>query len=495
MAINSVGYASTILGQAVRNLNNQLTTLQSQLTTGKKSTTYAGMGANEGFAIAARAQLANISAFTDTMTKVNTNINVTSTALQSISNIGTQIQNAAGSSSQSLNSAGQTVAQQNAEAQFSAMLGVLNTQSGDRYVFSGSALDTPSVAPADDIMNGTVTQDGLKQVIADRNAADLGTNGQGRIVVSQPTATSVSVAEDAAPSAFGLKLNTINSSLTGATVTGPTGTPPAVSIQLGATNPSDGDKIGFSFKLPDGTSETVQLTASSATPTPAGSFAIGATPAATAANLNAALTSSVGTLAKTSLVAASAVAASDNFFDSPPLRVGTTPLGSATTLVDGSANTVSWYTGESGSGSARGSSTALIDQSATVKYGARANEQAIRWQLQNIAVLAAVTTTPGANAAAQVSALSSRVAQNLTTQSGQQTVQDMQSDFATAQTTMKNATARQTQTQSMLQDVVDQAESVSPDEVASQLLALQTNLQASYQTTAMLAQLTLTKYL
>src|SRR6195952_3091952 len=117
MAINSIGYGSTVLGQSVRNLNDQLTTLSSQLTTGKKATTYAGMGVNEGFAIAARAQLSNISAFTDTMTKVNTNINVTSTALQSISDIGTQIQNAAGSSSQSLNSAGQTVAQQNADAQ------------------------------------------------------------------------------------------------------------------------------------------------------------------------------------------------------------------------------------------------------------------------------------------------------------------------------------------------------------------------------------------
>jgi hypothetical protein len=47
----------------------------------------------------------------------------------------------------------------------------------------------------------------------------------------------------------------------------------------------------------------------------------------------------------------------------------------------------------------------------------------------------------------------------------------------------------------MLQAIVDQAESVSPDQVASQILALQTSLQASYQTTAMLSQLTLTKFL
>jgi hypothetical protein len=61
--------------------------------------------------------------------------------------------------------------------------------------------------------------------------------------------------------------------------------------------------------------------------------------------------------------------------------------------------------------------------------------------------------------------------------------------------TMKNASARQSQTKGMLQGIVDQAENVSPDQVASQILALQTSLQASYQTTAMLAQLTLTKFL
>ena len=66
---------------------------------------------------------------------------------------------------------------------------------------------------------------------------------------------------------------------------------------------------------------------------------------------------------------------------------------------------------------------------------------------------------------------------------------------ATAQATMKDAAARQTQSQSMLQNIIDQAETVSTDQVASEILALQTSLQASYQTTSMLSQLTLTKYL
>src|ERR1700692_350667 len=212
MAINSVSYGPTYLSQSLLNLNNQLATLQSQLTTGKKSTSYAGMGVNEGFAIAARSQLANISAFSDTMSNINTNIGVANTALQSMVDIGKTVQNSANSSSQTLNSAGQTIAQQTATSQLSSMLGILNTQAGDRYLFSGAAINTPPVASMDNILNGTTTQAGLKQVISERQQAD-GTTGLGRLVVASPTATSVQVVEDAAGSPFGLKFNAVSSSL------------------------------------------------------------------------------------------------------------------------------------------------------------------------------------------------------------------------------------------------------------------------------------------
>ena len=60
---------------------------------------------------------------------------------------------------------------------------------------------------------------------------------------------------------------------------------------------------------------------------------------------------------------------------------------------------------------------------------------------------------------------------------------------------MQDASARQAQSQTMLQNLVDSTETVSTQQVASEILALQTALQASYQTTSMMSQLTLTKYL
>jgi flagellar hook-associated protein 3 FlgL len=180
----------------------------------------------------------------------------------------------------------------------------------------------------------------------------------------------------------------------------------------------------------------------------------------------------------------------------PPLRVLGSPLSSATSLVNGSANTVKWYTGNSGPGSPRSTATVRVDSAQSVEFGAQANEQAIRQVIQSIATYAAVTVSPtGTNSPAAVNALSERIATNLKPTLGQQSIQDIQTDFATAQTTMKDAQARQTQSQAALQSLVDQTEGINQSQVASEILALQNSLSASYQTTAMLSQLSLTKFL
>jgi len=164
--------------------------------------------------------------------------------------------------------------------------------------------------------------------------------------------------------------------------------------------------------------------------------------------------------------------------------------------VNGSANTVKWYTGNDGPGSPRSTAMARVDDSVTVQYGAQANEDAIRQQLQAIAVFGTFSTSPTSQyAGGQVSALSLRVTQSLTKQPGQQHIEDIQTDLAMAQNTMKDAGTRQTQAKAQLQSIIDQAESASPDQVASELLSLQNALQASYQVTSKLAQLSLVKFL
>src|SRR5690348_15533935 len=244
MSFNGIiGPGGSLFGQAVLNINTQLTNLSTQLATGKISTTYAGFGVNEGFAVAARSQLSDISAFTTTITNVNTVIDSANTALQSFTKIAGEVQTGAAAGAQDITSTGQTISQENGLSQLTGLVGILNTQVGDRFIFSGSAIHTPAVTSADTILNGTSTQAGLKQVIAERAQAD-GTTGLGRLVITAPNVaapTTVSVAEDVAGSPFGLKLNSVSSTLTGATVSGPSGSPAGISIKLGATNPNPGD--------------------------------------------------------------------------------------------------------------------------------------------------------------------------------------------------------------------------------------------------------------
>ena len=84
-----------------------------------------------------------------------------------------------------------------------------------------------------------------------------------------------------------------------------------------------------------------------------------------------------------------------------------------------------------------------IDQSITVQYGARANEQVLRYQLQNIAVYSAVTANAAnPNSKAQVNALQQRISANLAPQTGQQSIQDIQAEFAGAQNAIKASTDR-----------------------------------------------------
>jgi flagellin-like hook-associated protein FlgL len=307
----------------------------------------------------------------------------------------------------------------------------------------------------------------------------------------------VAVSEAAAASSpFGLKLAGVNSSLTGATVTGPAGSPATISVALGAANPNNGDTITYTFSLPDGTSQTLQLQATTSAPPGPNQFTIGATPAATAANLQAALTAGVSKIGSTSLSAASAMAASNDFFGDPPRRVSGSPF-IATALVDGtSANTVFWYTGEDGSGSARSTATARIDPTTIVSYGTRANEQGIRWIVQNIAALAAASyASSDPNASASYAALNSRVYSALGVPAGVQNITDIESSLASAQTAMKTTQSQHQQTSNMLTTMQQSIEGVDINQVGAQILSLQTSLSASLSTTARMASLNLLNYL
>jgi flagellin-like hook-associated protein FlgL len=243
------------------------------------------------------------------------------------------------------------------------------------------------------------------------------------------------------------------------------------------------------------------LTATTASPPGANQFTIGADPTATTANLQTALTTSIGKLAATALTAASANQASSEFFaadaNNPPMRVDGPPFDTATGMIAGSsADTVIWYTGDADSGSARATASARVDPSLSVNYGVRANEDGLRSIVQNVATLAAITISPSDPNASDLSlALNQRLTANLNGSPGDQKISNIQTDLASAQVTISAAKTRHQQQNAALADYLQQIEGVSNEEVGAQILTLQTRLQASMQVTSMLYEISLINYM
>ncbi len=501
MSIGGIGVRSLLMVQSLVDMRTQLGDLQRQMATGKKSDTYAGLGLDRGLTVGLRSQLSAIGGYNDTIGNVGVRLDIAQAALTRVGELGREMKAVAGQLNSSIQ---RTTAKETAKNAVDEILGLLNVQVGDRYIFSGLASDVPAVETMNNILYGDGIRDGLQQFIAKRNQADLGADGLGRLVITTPSPTSIQVSEDVAGSVFGFKLANITSSVTGATVTAPAGAPSTMSIDLGVADPAAGEEVKLTFNLPDGTTETITLIATTSSPPEPGEFTIGATSADTAANLHAAMNDSIGRLASTSLTAASALAASDNFFDmdaaNPPMRVDDTPpltAYTATGLMAGTpADTVHWYTGEAGSQPARSTATARIDQAITVSYGLRGNEEGIRWQLQQIAVMAVMPlseTDP--NIQAISTELSERLALALGVPPGTQSVEMIQAELAGTQTSMESAKVRHRETGAALQDLLQDVEGISAEEVAAKILTLQTRMEASLRATAMLYQTSILKYI
>jgi flagellar hook-associated protein 3 FlgL len=501
MTITGIGSRSALSMQSIVDMRRQLDDLQRQLGTGQKSNTYAGIGLDRGLTVSLNNQLAALSGFDSSIQQVGVRLSLAQTTLGQIGDIGQQVKTGAMKSTFIPDASGQTSEQRIAGDQLDLLLGLLNTGIGDRYLFSGKSFDQVPVESPAHILDGDGARAGLKQIISERRQADLGASGLGRLVIPAAVGATLSIGEDVAGSPFGLKLASATSTLTGATVTGPAGAPPSVSIDLGATNPAAGDTIKLSFTLPDGTTTDLTLTATNSAPPGPNQFSIGANTTATAANLQAALTTAVGGVAGSTLAAASAIAAGQEFFsadtNNPPMRVNGPPFDTATSLIAGtSANSVIWYTGEAGTDPARSTAGVRIDTSISVSYGMRANEDALRLAVQNVAVFAAVSySTSDPQAQAGYEALRLRIATGLDTAPGQQKVEDIETDIAGAQASMKAASERHQQSHATLSDLLNSIRGVQPEEVGAQILALQTNLQATLQTTALLLRTSLVNYL
>lgn len=483
----------------------ELDDLQRQLDTQQRATSYGDLGIDRRVSLDVNGKLSAIDSWLGGIGLADVSLKLLTKSVENFSKMTNETRADASADGYMETSSGQSPPQILAQEKLKQTLDLLDSSVNGRYLFSGKTSDKQPTATYSQIMDGDGARQGVRQMIDERQQADLG-NGLGRLQPPSVVGTTVTLAEEAPAQPYGFKIMGVVPSAPGSLAVTPTAGPPAsVAVDV-AAQPAANDTLRIKLKLPDGTEEEIVLTAraNGTAPLTPGSFEIGATAADTAVNLQAAISDAVGKEARSSLSAASAQVAAKNFFagseSNPPLRVPGPPYATATLPPTNTGayatSTVIWYRGDDGTDPARSTATVQVDQGQTVAMGARANEEAFRIGLAQFAIMATQTfPADDTESKGRYQAMTERVSEQLSYGGTVQKPTEVVTDFASAQTAMTSAKERHTSTKSYLTTALEGVENVKPEEVAMQILALQNRLQASYQVTSTLSRLSLTNYL
>jgi hypothetical protein len=274
-------------------------------------------------------------------------------------------------------------------------------------------------------------------------ASDLG-----RLDLSTSGATTTLTEASPLAPGYGFRIANVAEGLTNATATLAATSPESLSVAFTGV-PNAGETLTVRLTLPQGGSRDVTLRAVAGTPGP-GEFAIGVDANATSANFAAAL------------------------------------------------NTSLTLTAQDVAGTARGTVTAKVEDHTTVKYGVQANENGIVNLVRSLAAMAVETypqadpTTPG-----RFDGMAERQQRRLSEAHNNEpgSIEVISVELSLASIRMGSIKERLTTSDSQLNTMLGEIEGVSQEEVAMEMLALQTRLEASYQTTALIGKMSLVNYL
>lgn len=481
-------------------MQERFSVLQTQLATGQKAATLSEMGSDRYFDLSIRSRVSRIEGYQNNIDMVNMRLDVFDQVVSRLDKVESDARGAITPSAYGSSNINFGTAPSFARSQLDEVVNLLNTDVDGRYLFAGGKVDKRPVESTASLIDGAGGKAGFKQVAAERLLADQG-DGLGRLTLTHAAGTdTVALAEDAAHP-FGFKLSTLVSAGTAnAALTAPTGAAPkSASVQFTA-QPLDGSSITLGLTLPDGTEKSVTLKAVTGTPGE-GEFQIGSTIGATADSFAAALDTSLRTAGKTELATASNFAAADNFFNAqgqPVLRVQGPNFATATALVTADpTTTVIWYKGEDAA-NARTTVKVKVDDAANVNYGAQANESGTLGLMRSLAVVSIQSfTNADATSKGRFDAVAERNFTRLSETHNNEpgSIEMLSVELGNAKANIASISDRQDGYKAQLTGLLSDIESVPKEDVAMEILALQTRLQASYQATSLVAQLSLVNYL
>ncbi|WP_196257675.1 flagellin [Pelagibacterium limicola] len=486
MIVNKALYPVSTTIKTINNMQKQMESLQMQLATGKRHNTLAEIGSDRVHDLNIRARLGRIAGFQANIQTVETRLSFYTKSMQRLDEIAGSARGLAVPGAYGTNGINLANAQSQASTLLKEVIDTLNTDIMGQYIFGGNASDRKPVASFDQIMHGP---NGFVPFVQARHGEDLANTGRLDRIVAGDT---VSLVEDGDHD-YGFKLVGGSSTNPGITVTldpmdplDPDGAQ-RVDVQFGS-QPVAGQEVTLIVSYPDDRNrhETITLKATTEVPPPAGTFLIGADENATATNFSAALGNRLDKLTSTKLTAASTYAAADQFF---------TKRGESQ-----HPQAMQWYNGQDvgANGNPRQTVSADIDESTKVSYGVQANENGIVELMKGLAVFAVSQLTPidETNAGIYdglVGLQRARLANVNNAQPG--SIQVITMELGLAANTLNTVKARHSQYDAELKTMLSAIETAPVEEVAMQMLTLRTRLEASYQVTSMVSQLTLVNYL
>jgi flagellar hook-associated protein 3 FlgL len=479
-------------------MRRELDDLQRQMATGQKAQSFGGLGLERRSSLDFRGKLSAIDGYMAAIKDAQLRVTLMTQGLERFSAM-------AGSTKGELlppkfdpGAGGRTSAQVAAEDRLKLAIDILNSDIAGRHVFAGRASEKPPVIDYKTMMEGDATRLGLKGMIAERLAVDQG-GGLAQATLASASGGGLESLTIATTDAnrYGIKVSGLSESMTNVALPG-TANAAGVTAAAGLTTaqldfsgiPNAGEGFELQVELPDGTVQSLSFTAVVGPPGP-GEFQIGANAAITRDNASAAVAAALNALTLSDdFRASSSIAAAEEFFAQSP----GTPIPGGTY----SRPVALWYVGDDDTASVpdgRDTAPVRADASYVVAAGARANEAPLRNFLAQLGALAAASFTNDVPGRQRYEALADKLRANLAPADPAKKIEGMVMELGAAAASMNAAKDRHQATDAVLQDALAQNEEAKPEAVAAAILALQTRLQASYQTTSILARLSIVNYL
>ncbi len=510
MSILGTGFGNSWSGwvpQTLTKIHDDLNSKSVQLATGKIATTNSGLGSTVYQTLDLQSRLSGCDLYSDSIVSVGTDITTSINAVSSLSDAANATKNGALAAVNSSDAAGRSSRQTQLKSVLTSLLGYVNTRGVNGYIFGGANTSSPPAESLDTILGGDAStgKDGLTTLVAERQQADLGSDGLGRMAITGTT-TQVTLTSPASTLPFGMSIKNVSSTFSHGTASLTSSAPPTMMADFSSGVPQSGETVTITLNLPDGSATPLIMTAGTSNGN--GTFALGATAADTAANFQSALTTTVKQIANVQLFSASALKQATDFFSSsttnPPQRIlagtdGTLKTATAfsTDALSNSNKTICWYSGTDANsgGDPRQDVSNLIGDGIRVGIGVRGNEKGVAETLAALAATAVVSTssTDDTLANLQFSDLVSRSSAQVTT--GRSDIQSITGSLSSSQNAVKAEKDNQASYKAILQQAFEAKTTVTPEQAAAELSALQTQLQVAYQVTSRLMKMSLADYL